>query len=135
VFFAGAGITLATVGGGYLGDTYPDASATVEIESVTVTDDPEDKATVTINGDRATIDGTFGADLNCVTLGTTTYASSDGEVIIEISAETNGDDCDGPTAVTYAGEITANFTINSLDLNHVYGKNDRTTVFSCRQGD
>ena len=134
-FLSGTGITLATVGGGCLGDTFPDASATVEIGSVTVTDDPEDKATVTVNGDRATIDGTFGADLNCVTLETTTYASSDGEVIIEISAETTGDGCDGPAAVTYAGEITANFTINSPDLNHIYGENDRTTVFSYRQGD
>jgi len=134
-FLAGTGITLATVGGGCLGDTFPDASATVEIGSVTVTDDPEDKATVTVNGDRATIDGYLWGRTECVTLETAEYASSDGEVIVDITAETTGDDCEAPAAVAYAGEITANFTVNDLRLNHVHDENDRTTVFSYPQGD
>ena len=134
-FLAGTGITLATVGSGCLGDTFPEASATVEIESVTVNDDPEDKATVTVNDDHATVEGAFGADIDCVTLETAAFASNEGEVIVELTTEATGDDCDGPATVAYTGEITANFTINDLLLNHVYEEDDRTTVFSYERGD
>ncbi|MYL68620.1 hypothetical protein [Halorubrum distributum] len=133
-FLVGTGITLATVGSGCLGDTPPDASATVEIESVTINDDPEDKATVTVNDDHATLEGVFGADMNCVTLETATFTSSKGEVIVELTTEATGDDCDGPATVAYTGEITANFTINDLLLNHVHEENDRTTVSSYERG-
>jgi hypothetical protein len=137
-FLASTGIGLATVGGGCLGDTPPEVSATVEIESVTVNDDPEDKATVTVNDDHATVEGTFGADIDCVTLETTTYTSTrkKGEMIVELTTEATGDDCDGPATVAYTGEITANFTINDLKLNHVHDEeDDRTTVFLYERGD
>ncbi len=32
--------------------------------------------------------------------------------------------------MAYTGEITANFTINKLQLNHVHEENDRTAVLS-----
>jgi hypothetical protein len=134
-FLAGTGITLATVGSGCLGDTPPEVSATVEIESVTANDDPEDKATVTVNDDHATVEGAFRADIDCVTLETAAFASNEGDVIVELTTETTGDDCDGPATVAYAGEITANFTINDLVLNHVHEENDRKTVFSYERGD
>lgn len=134
-FLATAGITLAAVGGGCLGTTPPDASAIIEIESVTVNDDPEDKAKGTVNGDRATVEGTFGADLSCVSIETETFAGSDDDVVIDLTTEATGDDCDGPAAVQYAGEITANFTINKFRLNHVHEKDERTTVFWYERGD
>ena len=135
-FLASTGIGLATVGGGCLGDTPPEVSATVEIESVTANDDPEDKATVTVNDDHATVEGAFGADIDCVTLETAAFASNEGEVIVELTTEATGDDCDGPATVAYTGEITTNFTINDLLLMHVHDEeNDRTTVFSYERGD
>ncbi|MEZ3162285.1 hypothetical protein [Halorubrum miltondacostae] len=138
-FLASTGIGLATVGGGCLGDTPPEVSATVEIESVTANDDPEDKATVTVNDDHATVEGTFGADVDCVTLETATFSSIDsieGAVVVELTTEATGDNCDGPATVAYTGEITTNFTINDLLLMHVHDEeDDRTTVFSYERGD
>jgi hypothetical protein len=103
-------------------------STVVSVRYTEQRDNPTDKADLSVNGDTATISGTFAAQSVCVDLSMTTYTSTpeDGIVVADIIGQIDKQGCDGPAAIGYETELMFGFPIRDLKLNHVSG-GERTT--------